>query len=196
MGSSFHRRLPGLILLNFFLAFKLYAGGSGLNTIVIANQTSSNSCELANYYCQLRQVPPQNVLYINWTGGNTLWSSNDFQTNLVTPLLDMLAARQLTNQIEYLVLSMDIPFQTSVGSTVNSTTSALFYGLRLGDGTDPLGTTNSYAASEGIFNTPVGAPGYSFLATMLTGNSLAQAEQLVNQGVASDGTFPQSPVIL
>ena len=82
----------GLILLNCALVFKLHAGGSGLNTIVVVNQTSSNSCALGNYYCQQRQVPPQNVLYINWTGGNTLWSSNDFQTNLVTPLLDMLAA--------------------------------------------------------------------------------------------------------
>ena len=198
MGSSLHRKLPGLILLNFFLAFKLYAGGSGLNTIVIANQTSSNSCELANYYCQQRQVPPQNVLYIHWTGGNTLWASNDLQTNLVTPLLNLLASGGLTNQIEYIVLSMDIPFQTSVGSTINSTTSALFYGLRLGDGTDPFGTTNSYAASEGVFsqNIPVGAPGHSFLTTMITGDSLAQAEQLVDQGVASDGTFPQQPVIL
>ena len=59
----------------------------------------------------------------------------------------MLAARQLTNQIDYVVLSMDIPFQTVYGSNVNSTTSALFYGLRLGNGSD-LGTTNSYAASE------------------------------------------------
>ncbi len=196
MGSSLHWRMLLLIILCCALAFRLHAGGSGLNTVVVINQTSSNSCALGNDYCQQRQVSPQNVLYINWTGANTLWSSNDFQTNLVTPLLDMLAARQLTNQIEYVVLSMDIPFQTSVGSTVNSTTSALFYGLRLGDGTDPVGTTNSYAASEGIFNTPVGAPGYSFLATMLTGNSLAQAEQLVNQGVTSDGTFPHVPVIL
>ena len=186
----------GLILLNCALVFKLHAGGSGLNTVVIVNQTSSNSCALGNYYCQQRQVPPQNVLYINWTGGNISWNSTDFQTNLVAPLLSMLAARQLTNQIEYVVLSMDIPFQTSAGSAVNSTTSALFYGLRLGDGTDPLGTTNSYAACEGIFNTPIGAHGYSFLTTMLTGNSLAQAEQLVNQGVSSDETYPQVPVIL
>ncbi len=196
MGSSLHWRMLTLVLLCCALAFRLHASGSGLNTVVVINQTSSNSCALGNYYCQQRQVPPQNVLYITWTGGNTSWSSNDFQTNLVAPLFSMLVARQLTNQIEYVVLSMDIPFQTSAGSTVNSTTSALFYGLRLGDGTDPLGTTNSYAASEGIFNTPVGAPGYSFLATMLTGNSLAQAEQLVNQGVASDGTFPQASVVL
>ncbi len=197
MGGNFWKLL-GLILLNCAFALNLHAGGSGLNTVVIINQTSSNSCMLGNYYCQQRQVPPQNVLYINWTGGNTLWTSNDLQTTLVTPLLDMLASRQLTNQVNYIVLSMDIPFQTSDGPAVDSTTSALFYGLRVGDGTDLLGTTNSYAASEAVFNpnATVGSPGYSFLTTMITGNSLAQAEQLVNQGVASDGTFPQQPVIL
>ena len=180
------------------LVCKLHAGGSGLNTIVVVNQTSSNSCELGNYYCQQRQVPPQNVLSIKWSGGNTLWTSNDFQTNLVVPLLNMLATQQLTNQIDYVVLSMDIPFQTSLGSTLNSTTAALFYGPRLGDGSDPFGTTNSYYAGEAVFRRapPVGAPGYSFLATMITGDSLAQAEQLVDQGVASDGTFPQQPVVL
>jgi uncharacterized protein (TIGR03790 family) len=188
----------GLILLNYFLVFKLYAGGSGLNTIVIVNQASSNSCELANFYCGQRQIPAQNVLYVNWTGGNTTWASNDLQTILVTPLLNMLVNRQLTNQIHYVVLSMDIPFQTSDGSSVDSTTSALFYGLRLGNGSDALGVTNSYAASEAIFNpnAMIGSPGYSFLATMITGDSLAEAEQLVEQGVASDGTFPQQPVIL
>ncbi|HSY43756.1 MAG TPA: TIGR03790 family protein [Candidatus Acidoferrum sp.] len=198
MGGSLYRKVLGFVLLNCALALHLFAGGSGLNTVVVINQTTSESCELGNYYCQQRQIPPQNVLYINWTGGNTLWASNDLQTTLVTPLLNMLASRQLTNQIDYIVLSMDIPFQTSDGSAVDSTTAALFYGLRLGDGTDPFRTTNSYAASEAIFNPSmtVGAPGYSFLTTMITGNSLAQAEQLVNQGVASDGTFPQQPVVL
>ena len=186
------------MLLNCALTFQLQAGGSGLNTVVVVNQTSSNSCELGNYFCERRQVPPQNVLFINWSGGNTLWASNDLQINLVIPLLDMLAARQLTNQIDYVVLSMDIPFQTSFGSSVNGTTSALFYGSRRGDGSDPLGVTNSYAGSEAIFRqaAPVGAPGYSFLTTMITADSLAQAEQLVDQGVASDGTYPQQPVVL
>jgi len=190
----------GLVLLNCALVIKLEAGGIGLNTVVVVNQTSSNSCELGNYFCERRQVPPENVLRINWSGDNTLWSSNDFQTNLVTPLLDMLASRHLTNQIDYVVLAMDIPFQTSFGPTINGTTSALFYGSRLGlgSGSDPLGVTNSYAASEAVFRQalPVGAPGYSFLATMITADSLARAEQLVDQGVESDGTFPQQPVIL
>jgi uncharacterized protein (TIGR03790 family) len=198
MYSSFRYGMLATAVMSCVLVCKLHAGGSGLNTVVMVNQNSSNSCELANYYCEERQVPPENVLLINWAGGNTLWTSNDFQTNLVTPLLNMLASRQLTNQIDYVVLSMDIPFQTSFGSTVNSTTSALFYGSRLGNGSDSFGVTNSYAASEAVFRqvTPIGAPGYSFLATMITAGSLTQAEQLVDQGVASDGTFPQPPVIL
>lgn len=198
MCAKFLRWVLGMTLLVCTFPNKLHAGGSGLNTVVIVNQASSNSCELGNYYCQQRGVPPQNVLFINWSGGNILWASNDFQSNLVTPLLQMLGTNQLTNQIQYVVLSMDIPFETTFGSINNGTTSALFYGLRRGDGTDPSGLTNSYAASEAAFPQamPVGAPGYSFLTTMITGDSLAHAEQLVDQGVASDGTFPLQPVIL
>jgi uncharacterized protein (TIGR03790 family) len=187
-----------MFLMGCALVCQLHAGGSGLNTVVVVNQTSSNSCELGNYYCQQRQVPPQNVLPINWSGGNVQWTTSDFTNSLVNPLLSMLSSRGLTNQIDYVVLSMDIPFQTSLGSTLNSTTAALFYGPRLGNGSDPLGITNSYAASEAVFRRapPVGTPGYSFLATMITGASLTQAEQLVDHGVASDGTFPQPPVVL
>jgi hypothetical protein len=44
--------------------FQVRAGGSGLNTVVIVNQLSTNSCELGNYYCERRGVPPENVLRI------------------------------------------------------------------------------------------------------------------------------------
>ena len=148
-----------MVLVGCAFVCKLHAGGSGLNTVVVVNQASSNSCELGNYYCQQRQVPPQNVLFINWSGSNTLWASNDFQANLVTPLLNLLAANRLTNQIDYVVLSMDIPFQTSYGSMINSTTSALFYGPGRATGAILSGTTNSYAASETVFRqAPRSAP--------------------------------------
>ena len=191
-------RLIGTVLfVSWAMAISVQAGGSGLNAVVVINQSSSNSCELGNYFCERRQVPPENVLPIVWSGTNTSWTSNDFQINLLTPLMNMLAARQLTNQVDYVVLSMDIPFQTVQGSTVNGTTSALFYGLK----PNGLGTRslfNSYASSEQIFAQakPKTAPGYSFLTVMLTADSLAQAKQLVDQGVASDGQFPTGPVIL
>jgi uncharacterized protein (TIGR03790 family) len=190
--------VSALLSLICVTGFRVRAGGSGLNTVVIVNQNSTNSCELGNYYCERRQIPPENVLRINWAGGNISWGSADLQASLLTPLLDMLAARQLTNQIDYVVLSMDIPFQTLNGAKVNSTTAALFYGLMDDTGPNWMNVTNSYDASEQIFcqAKPATAPGYSFLATMLTAGSLAQAKLLVDQGVASDSTFPAQPVIL
>jgi uncharacterized protein (TIGR03790 family) len=170
------------------------AGGSGLNTVVVVNQNSTNSLELGNYYCASRQVPPNNLLRISWPGPNTAWTSSDFQADLLQPLLNLLATGQLTNQVDYVVLSMDIPFQTLNGTNLNSTTSALFYGLK----PDTNGTANTYAGSEATFRLakPATALGYSFMATMLTANSLAEAEQLVDQGVSSDEQSPNQPVLL
>jgi uncharacterized protein YbaR (Trm112 family) len=90
----------------------LFAGGSGLNVVVVVNQNSTNSVQLGNYYCERRGVPPQNLLRINWTGGNMSWNRN-FETNLLNPLVSMLASRGLTNQVDYVVLSMDFPYQCS-----------------------------------------------------------------------------------
>src|SRR5438309_9431080 len=105
-----------IVWLTCVLALDVQAGGSGLNTVVVVNQFSSNSCEVANYYCERRQVPPENVLRINWAGNNISWTSDEYQTNLLNPLLTSLVSRRLTNQIDYVVLSMDIPYQTWFGS--------------------------------------------------------------------------------
>lgn len=166
-----------------------------MNVVVVVNQNSSNSVALGNYYCERRNVPPENVVRINYPVPNTSWNTNAFQLNLVNPLLAMLAARQLTNQVDYIVLSMDIPFQVADGQgAFNGTTSTLFYDFR----TESKSLVNSYAASEQSFAKakPVGAPGYSFLATMITADTLDQAKHIVDQGVASDGTFPRQRVVL
>jgi len=188
----------GITLLALWPARHLQAGGSGLNTVVIVNQNSTNSVALGNYFCERRQVPPDNLLRITWPGVNTSWTGDQFQTNLLNPLLQMLANRQLTNQVDYVVLSMDIPYQVVYGTAYNSTTAALFYGLKSNQGLDLQLSTNSYAASEAIFAQakPATASGPSFLAVMLTSTSLAQAKHLVDQGVAGDGSFPNQPVLL
>src|SRR6185295_4894276 len=89
------------------------AAGNGLNLVVVVNQNSANSVQLGNYYCELRQVPPLNLLRINWAGGNVQWSRAQFESVLLTPLLAMLAGRQLSNQIDYVALAMDIPYRVT-----------------------------------------------------------------------------------
>jgi uncharacterized protein (TIGR03790 family) len=190
----------------------LFAGGSGLNVVVVVNQNSTNSVQLGNYYCERRCVPPQNLLRINWTGGNVQWTTSDFTNLLVNPLLSMLSSRGLTHQIDYVVLSMDFPYRVVQGgaqSGTNSTTAALFYGFKTDDCTSdcpagipgcnlPAASSNAYAFSEGIFRQtpPIAAGSNSWLVTMLTSSNLAQAEAIIDRGVASDGTFPTQTVWL
>ena len=182
----------------------LWGGGSGLNVVVVVNEAASESLQLGNYYCERRQVPPQNVLRINWPGSNLEWGLSDFTNVLFNPLLAMLAERQLTNQIDYVVLSMDIPYQlSSPGSyAVDSTTSALFYGFKP-DTNDAVcslapGSANLYAGSEDVFRArpPISAASNSWLVTMITSSNLAMAEQIVDQGAVSDSTFPTQTVYL
>ncbi len=189
------------------VGLRAWGGGSGLNVVVVVNQESRNSVQLGNYYCERRHVPPQNVLRIQWSGPNTDWSLSDFTTFLVNPLQAMLAAQRLTNQINYVVLSMDIPYRVLSGSlTANSTTSALFYGFKPGQAYNPPdfgcsmapGSTNLYAGSESVFRAtpPITLSSNSYLTTMITSTNLALAKLTINQGVLSDGTFPTQTVYL
>ena len=197
------------ILVAMLAAGTLWAGGSGLNVILVVNQNSTNSVQLGNDYCEQRDVPPQNVLRMTgWTGGAVAWSRSNFETFLRNPLLAMLASRGLTNQVTHVLLSMDIPYRVQDSGSYNSTTSALFYGFKSdtpppltclpGSCSLPDASSNSYAFSELPFSQapPNTAPTNSFLAMMLTDRNLAGAELILARGVASDSTFPTQAVNL
>jgi uncharacterized protein (TIGR03790 family) len=185
--------------------FPLYVqgGGSGLNVAIVVNQKSTNSIQLGNYYREQRQIPPQNFLRINWPGNNTDWTATDFTNYLLNPVLSTLTSRGLTNQIDFIVLSMDIPYQVTVPSLdVNSTTSTLFYGFKSapppGNCNIAIDSTNTYAFSEGVFRSilPFGPNNNSWMVMMITSSNLALAKQAVDQGVRSDSTFPTQTVYL
>ncbi len=198
--NTWTRTAPALAAL-IVSAAKLFASGSGLNIVVVVNQNSTNSVQLGNYYCEKRTVPSQNLLRINWTGGNTTWTRAQFEANLAQPLRNTLIARGLTNQIDFVVLSMDIPYRIVDADGVNSTTSALYYGFKADTNAPPCyllpESANAYAGSEDIFRRiPPGNGTNTYLVTMITANDLAQAKLIIDQGVASDTTFPTQAVLL
>ena len=197
------------MLIVVFTAGQVWAGGSGLNVIVVVNQNSTNSVQLGNDYCEQRGVPPQNVFRMTgWTGGAITWNRSNFEAYLRNPLLAMLGSRGLTNQADYVLLSMDIPYRVMDGGSYNSTTSALFYGFKANTAPPlvclpascslPDASFNSYAFSEMPFREapPNTATTNSFLAMMLTDTTLAGAELILSRGVASDSTFPTQAVYL
>ena len=185
----------------------VWAGGSGLNVIVVVNQNSPNSLQLGNDYCEQRGVPPQNLLRMTgWTGGSINWAPADFTNYLLNPLLAMIASRGLTNQAQFVLLSMDIPYRVEDGDNQNGTTSALFYGFKTNTmpvaGIDscslPDASSNSYAYSELPFSqaSPNTAVTNSFLAMMLTDTNLATAEITLCRSVGADYTYPTQTVYL
>lgn len=196
------------LLLLIWLPAVVEAGGSGLNIAVVVNRNSSNSVLLGNYYCERRGVPPQNVLRLtNWSGGRVVWTNSDFEACLVKPLQSMLVSRGLTNQIDFVLLSLDFPYRVTATNGDNSTTAALFYGFKTNDNCTscplpscglPDYTSNAYAGSEAIFRdlAQFANRTNTFLMMMLTSSNLAQAMAIVDRGVASDGTFPTQTVVL
>jgi uncharacterized protein (TIGR03790 family) len=191
------------------IAGRIWADGSGLNIAVIINQNSANSIQLANAYCEQRCVPPQNVLRLSnqWSGGSVSCSVDEFQNEMLAPLLNMMQSRQLTNQIQFVLLSMDLPYQVYATNGENSSTSAFFYGFKpdtnppiagYSSCTVPDYSSNSYAFSELPFceARPNTAPTNSFLAVMLTDSNLANAESILSRGVASDSSFPAQTLYL
>jgi uncharacterized protein (TIGR03790 family) len=203
------RWLSGLLLLSLAFGPKnLLAGGNGLNVLVIVNQASTNSVQLGNYYMERRQIPPQNLVRTTWTGGNIDWSVTDLQNVILNPLFSAISARQLTNQIDYVLLSMDFPFRVTDGSAYNSTTAALFYGFKADFPAPvtqnptscnlPFASSNSYAGSECIFRyyPPDQAVTNAFLTSMITQTNLALAKMVVDQGLLGDYTFPTQTVVL
>lgn len=198
------RRVTVLLTIGLLATNRVWAGGSGVNVLIVVNQTSTNSVQLGNFYRTQRNIPPQNFLRIHWAGGNIEWTLTDFTNTLATPIFNYLSAQKLTNQIDYVVLSMDIPYRVSNGTNgYNSTTSALFYGFQNDPNQAaqceiPAGSTNLYAGSEGIFRATPPRSGSSnfFLVTMLTAGDLASAEMPIQQGVSSDSTFPAQTVWL
>jgi uncharacterized protein (TIGR03790 family) len=185
-----------------------FAGGSGLNVMVVVNQTSTNSVQLGNEYCEKRGVPPQNLFRMtNWTFGATAWTRAAFENYLRNPLLARLSDLGLTNQITHVLLSMDVPYRVEEGESANSTTSVLYYGFKTntpaapnfpGTCSLPDFSSNSFAFSETPFElaTPNTAETNSFLSFMLTDNTLAGAQAVLARGVAADSTFPTQTVYL
>lgn len=201
------RATQGFMLAALLATNTIQAGGSGLNLIVVVNQNSADSLQLGNDYCELRGVPPQNLLRLTgWTGGVVSWSRADFETYLLNPLLTMVASRGLTNQAMFVLLSMDIPYRVVDGDDQNSTTSALFYGFKTNGApvagyascSLPDGSSNSYAYSELPFRQtlPSTATTNSFLAMMLTDTNILGAENVLSRSVAADSTGPTQTVYL
>lgn len=85
------------------------AGASSSQWIVVVNGESLHSLTLANHYCQLRDIPARNVIILKKLPNTNSISIDEFRNLILSPVLEQVEARQLTNHIQGIAYSCDIP---------------------------------------------------------------------------------------
>jgi hypothetical protein len=78
---------------------------------VLINSRSESSRTIANYYIHWRNIPPSNVLSVNWGRGRENCPVALFRDELLSPALTAITQRSLAPQIDYLVYSSDFPWR-------------------------------------------------------------------------------------
>jgi hypothetical protein len=110
--------MPNPKMLKLFLACCLCAlllaqstlgGTSASQWILVVNGQSQNSLTLANHYCLLRDIPARNVVILNDIPNANSISIDEFRKLILSPVLEQIDARQLSNHIQGIAYSCDLP---------------------------------------------------------------------------------------
>ncbi len=121
------------VLLFAFSPRSVLAGGGPQNVLLVVNAQSASSVEIANEYQRLRNLPERNVLYLDDSYTANFYSGGDlrrtmtgafYRTNVLWPALNYIRSEGLTNQIDYIVFSSDIPTRIDCASESNVTSIA------------------------------------------------------------------------
>ncbi len=91
-----------------------FAGGGPENVVVVVNQNSWASKTVANHFLQLRRIPSCNVVHIDWDQGVETTDVETFRTQILGPVLSTIADRNLDSQIDYIIYSVDFPFEIRI----------------------------------------------------------------------------------
>ncbi len=94
----------------FALGGALHAGGGPENVILIVNQRSWASLTIANHFIAWRKLPPNNVIYLDWSGPIDEIDLPTFLDQIVKPVFATIQERRLTDHIDYIVYSSDFPW--------------------------------------------------------------------------------------
>jgi uncharacterized protein (TIGR03790 family) len=86
------------------------AGGGPENVLLVVNSLRSDSLTIANHYVALRQIPPSNILYLEWPGSTETTDIDTFRTQIIEPIFREIDGRRLHRQIDYIVYSSGFPY--------------------------------------------------------------------------------------
>ncbi len=95
------------------MARESWAGGGPETTLLIVNSGDIGSKTVANYYVQIRKIPPGNVIYLDpktWNESTAKIDINTFRDKIIRPILDEVKKRSLELQTEAIIYSSGFPW--------------------------------------------------------------------------------------
>ncbi len=180
-------------------------GGGPQNVLIVVNDNSLESLELGQYYRQKRGIPEKNIFHVRTSPTNFNISTVAFTNEIRKPVLDYLAASGLSNQIDYIVFSRNIPYRVYLepysDKRHSGLTASMFYDFKSSPdafvyGCDlAAGSASAYYEAERAF-AHAGPPSSNryYLATILTSTNFANTKILVDRSVEADYTQPSGTV--
>ena len=185
-------RKPGALWLALAAASAAFAGGGPQNVLLVVNDRSIESQELAHYYRDLRGIPERNLCHVAVEPLTVDLPTDAFQTSVVDRISEHIAAHGLSNQIDFVVLCKDLPSRVNDNE---GATAVLFYGFKnapliVSDCSMPANTRSAYYKAERAFRRGAGGGTNGCLAFMITAADLSQTLSNVWRGAAADGTQP------
>ncbi|MFO8013459.1 MAG: hypothetical protein R6X20_09160, partial [Phycisphaerae bacterium] len=113
-GDTNLRLVAILLLAATLLPAPALAGGGPENVFLVVNEDSWASQTVANEYVHLRRIPMGCVLYLSGLSSFEGTDVNTFRKEILEPVFAAIKSRGLTDQIDYIVYSSDLPWGIGV----------------------------------------------------------------------------------
>jgi len=117
------KQVIGILVLGWSTA--ALAGGGPEGVLLVVNPQSMASLTIANHYARLRQIPPENLLYLPWQPDAQTTDIDTFRRQILIPVLQTIEQRRLAEQIDYVIYSSDFPWGINLDSDVRKMLESL-----------------------------------------------------------------------
>ena len=180
--------IKGLRLGLFFAISAAAFGQSAGNVLVVANQSSRLSQDIAEYYAAQRHIPPGNICAIHVQPQEDI-SREDYQARIADPVAGFLRAHHLEEKILYVVTTAGVPLRVdghgaglmSEVASVDSELALLYRDLHGQPHAAPSGIANPFF---GKVNAPFRHPDFPiYLVTRLAGYDLDDVKTMINRSL-------------
>lgn len=162
-----------------YTSFQIKRAITSRNLAVIVNQSDPLSVRIAEYYQIQRNIPEENLIFVNFEAGNHTLSVEEFEALKATielAISDSIQAYVLTWAAPYRVGCMSITSAFADGFDQTHCASGCI-------GTKDNPYFNSYSVNP--------YQDFNLRPTIaLAAQNFEQAQQLIDRGVAADGAFP------